>query len=148
MNGNGELVTIEKYWKQWSDPRLIILVLNNSDLNQVTWEQRVMNGDPKYTSSQVLPEFRYAAYAESLGLKGIRLDNPEDAASAWKEALSADRPVVIEARTDPEVPPLPPHITLTQARHFMGSLAGDPARGRMFTQSVKDMVESFVPHHS
>ncbi|HEY3856734.1 MAG TPA: thiamine pyrophosphate-requiring protein [Verrucomicrobiae bacterium] len=148
MNGNGELVTIEKYWKQWSDPRLIILVLNNGDLNQVTWEQRVMNGDAKYEASQELPEFRYAAYAESLGLKGIRLDNPEDVASAWREALTSDRPAVIEAKTDPEVPPLPPHITLTQARHFMGSLAGDPARGRMFTQAVKDMVESFVPHHS
>ena len=148
MNGNGELVTIEKYWKQWSDPRLIILVLNNSDLNQVTWEQRVLSGDPKYAASQELPAFRYAAYAESLGLKGIRLDKPKDVASAWKEALTADRPVVIEARTDPEVPPLPPHITLTQARHFMGALASDPARGRMLTQSVKDMVESFVPHRS
>ena len=148
MNGNGELVTIEKYWKQWSDPRLIILVLNNSDLNQVTWEQRVLSGDARYEASQELPEFRYAAYAESLGFKGIRLDKPEDAASAWKEALAADRPVVLEAQTDPEVPPLPPHITLTQARHFMGSLASDPARGRMLAQSVKDMVESFVPHHS
>ena len=148
MNGNGEMVTSEKYWKQWSDPRLIILVLNNSDLNQVTWEQRVMNGDPKYASSQKLPEFRYAAYAESLGLKGIRLDKPENVLSAWTEALTADRPVVIEARTDPEVPPLPPHITLTQARHFMGSLAGDPARGHMLRQSIKDMVESLVPHHS
>jgi pyruvate dehydrogenase (quinone) len=107
-----------------------------------------MNGDAKYIASQELPAFRYAAYAESLGLKGIRLDKPEDVASAWKEALSADRPVVIEARTDPEVPPLPPHITLTQARHFMGALASDPARGRMLTQSVKDMVESFVPHRS
>ncbi|HEY3861545.1 MAG TPA: thiamine pyrophosphate-requiring protein [Verrucomicrobiae bacterium] len=148
MNGNGELVTIEKYWKQWSDPRLIILVLNNGDLNQVTWEQRVMNGDAKYISSQELPEFRYAAYAESLGLKGIRLDKPENASAAWKEALAADRPVVIEARTDPEVPPLPPHITLTQARHFMGALASDPARGRMLSQSIKDMAESLLPHHS
>jgi pyruvate dehydrogenase (quinone) len=148
MNGNGELVTIEKYWKQWSDPRLIILVLNNGDLNQVTWEQRVMNGDSKYAASQELPEFRYASYAESLGLKGIRMDKPEDVASAWKEALAADRPVVIDARTDPEVPPLPPHITVTQARHFMGSLASDPARGPMLRQSMKDMVESLAPHHS
>lgn len=148
MNGNGEMVTIEKYWKQWSDPRLIILVLHNSDLNMVTWEQRVLNGDPKYVASQELPEFRYADYAESLGLKGIRLDKPENVTEAWKEALAADRPAVIDARTDPEVPPLPPHITLTQARHFMGSLAGDPRRGRMLQQSVKDMVESFVPRHS
>lgn len=148
MNGNGELITIEKYWKQWSDPRLIILVLNNGDLNQVTWEQRVLSGDARYAASQELPNFPYAAYAESLGLKGIRLDSPDNVVSVWKEALSADRPVVIEARTDPEVPPLPPHITLTQARHFWGSLVRDPARGRMLKQAVKDMVESFVPHHS
>lgn len=148
MSGNGEMITIEKYWRQWSDPRLIILVLNNSDLNQVTWEQRVLSGDPKYAASQELPSFPYAAYAESLGLKGIRMDNQENVSFAWKEALSADRPVVIDARTDPEVPPLPPHITLTQARHFMGSLARDPARGRMLRQSLKDMVESVLPHHS
>ncbi len=147
MNGNGELVTIEKYWKQWKDPRLIILVLNNSDLNQVTWEQRVLSGDPKYTASQELPSFPYAAYAESLGLKGIRLDSPACVAAAWEEALAADRPVVIEARTDPEVPPLPPHITFKQARHFMGSvLHGDPKSGSMIRQSVKDMVESYLPH--
>jgi pyruvate dehydrogenase (quinone) len=107
-----------------------------------------MNGDPKYAASQELPEFRYAAYAESLGLKGIRLDNPKEVASAWREALAADRPVLIDALTDPEVPPLPPHITLTQARHFMGALAGDPARGRILKQSIKDMVENFLPHHS
>jgi pyruvate dehydrogenase (quinone) len=146
MNGNSELVTIEKYWKQWSDPRLIVLVLNNSDLNMVTWEQRVMVGDPKYAASQELPEFRYAMYAESLGLKGIRLDRPEDITSAWKEALASDRPVLIDAKTDPEVPPLPPHITLTQARHFMGALAGDPARGHILKQSIKDMVGSLVHH--
>lgn len=148
MNGNGELVTIEKYWKQWSDPRLIILVLNNSDLNQVTWEQRVMMGDPKYVASQDLPGFSYADYAESLGLKGIRLNKPEDVGDAWRTALAADRPVVIDAKTDPEVPPLPPHITFKQARHFLSSLTGDPARGRMFRQSFKDMVESYLPHRS
>lgn len=147
MNGNGELVTIEKYWKKWVDPRLIILVLNNHDLNQVTWEQRVLAGDPKYLRTQELPSFPYATYAESLGLKGIRLDKAEDAAAAWDEALAADRPVVLEALTDPEVPPLPPHITFAQARHFMGSVVGgDPARGRMIKQSVKDMVEEFLPH--
>ena len=148
MNGNSELLTIEKYWKQWSDPRLIILVLNNGDLNMVTWEQRVLSGNSKYATSQELPEFRYAAYAESLGLKGIRLHDPDDVASAWKEALASDRPVVIDALTDPEVPPLPPHITMTQARHFLGSLVSDPARGRMLKQSLKDMAESFLPHRS
>ncbi|HEU5396699.1 MAG TPA: thiamine pyrophosphate-dependent enzyme, partial [Verrucomicrobiae bacterium] len=147
MNGASELVTIEKYWRRWSDPRLIILVLNNHDLNQVTWEQRVLSGDPKYEASQSLPEFPYALYAEMLGLKGIRLNRPEAVAKTWDEALSANCPVVIDAHTDPEVPPLPPHITFQQARHFISSmLHGDPDRGHMVRQSFKDAIESYLPH--
>lgn len=147
MNGTGELVTIAKYWKKWKDPRLIVLVLNNRDLNQVTWEQRVLTGDPKFEASQELPEFRYAAHAEMLGLKGIALDDPDSVAEAWVEALKADRPVVIDAHTDPEVPPLPPHITLKQARHFMSAMIhGDPARGHVIQQSFKDGIESYLPH--
>jgi pyruvate dehydrogenase (quinone) len=147
MNGNSELVTIEKYWKQWRDPRFIVLVLNNSDLNMVTWEERVLAGDPKFVTSQELPSFPYAGYAESLGLKGIRLDHPDNVAAVWEEALSADRPVVIDAHTDPEVPPLPPHITLQQARHLMKSvLHGDPNRKHLIAQSFKDVVESYLPH--
>lgn len=145
MNGNNELVTIAQYWKKWSDPRLIILVLANRDLNQVTWEQRVMSGDAKFTPSQDVPDFKFASYAEMLGLKGIRVDRPEQVGSAWDEALSASRPVVIEAITDPEVPTLPPHITLTQAMHFGKSLLIDRARVSMFRGAIKDMISSFTP---
>lgn len=147
MNGAGELVTIAKYWKRWKDPRLIVLVLNNRDLNQVTWEQRVLSGDPKFEVSQNLPEFPFATYAEMLELKGIRLDRPEAIATAWLDALKADRPVVIDAHTDPEVPPLPPHITMQQARHFMSAMIhGDPDRGHVLLQSFKDGIESYLPH--
>ena len=147
MNGNSELVTIEKYWKQWRDPRFIVLVLNNNDLNMVTWEERVLAGDPKFVTSQELPPFPYAAYAESLGLKGIRLDDPNKVAAVWEEALNADRPVIIDAHTDPEVPPLPPHITLQEARNLAKSvLHGDPNRGHLIAQSFKDVVENFLPH--
>ena len=147
MNGLAELVTIAKYWKRWKDPRLIILVLNNRDLNQVTWEQRVLSGDPKFEASQNLPEFPFATYAEMLGLKGIRLDRPEAVATAWLDALKSDRPVVIDAYTDPEVPPLPPHITVKQARHFMSAMIhGDPERGHAIRQSFKDGIESYLPH--
>jgi len=147
MNGLAELVTIAKYWKRWKDPRLIILVLNNRDLNQVTWEQRVLSGDPKFEASQNLPEFPFATYAEMLGLKGIRLDRPEAVATAWLDALKSDRPVVIDAYTDPEVPPLPPHITVKQARHFISAMIhGDPERGHAIRQSFKDGIESYLPH--
>jgi pyruvate dehydrogenase (quinone) len=143
MNGMNEMLTISKYWKEWSNPRVIVCVLNNRDLNQVTWEQRAMEGDAKFQASQVLPDFGYAAFAESLGLKGIRVDDPERLGRAWDDALSADRPVLLECITDPEVPPLPPHITLEQARMFMSSIIKDPSRGAMLKQSIKEMVDSF-----
>jgi pyruvate dehydrogenase (quinone) len=147
MNGINGLITIEKYWRQWSDPRLIIMVLDNRDLNQVTWEQRAFAGDPKFMGSQELPEFPYARYAELLGFTGIVMRKPEDVGAGWDEALAADRPVLIEAHTDPEVPPLPPHITFEQAKAYAQSMVkGDPGGWHMVKQSVKDLVESYVPH--
>jgi pyruvate dehydrogenase (quinone) len=136
------LITVAKYWREWSDPRLIVCVLNNRDLNMVTWEERVMAGDAKFDDSQVVPPFPYAGYAESLGLKGIRVDTPDSIASAWDEALSADRPCLVEFVTDPEVPPLPPHITPDQATKFVKSLLHDPHRGRMLKQSMLEMLDS------
>jgi len=149
MNGINELITVSKYWKEWSDPRLIVLVLNNRDLNQVTWEQRAMSGDPKFEGSQSLPDFPYARYAESLGLHGIRIDRPDAIGDAWDQALAADRPVVVEAITDPNVPPLPPHITLEQARNFTSSIwAGDASALGFIKQTIKDAAESVLPHKS
>jgi pyruvate dehydrogenase (quinone) len=144
MNGINELITIAKYRHQWSDQRLIVMVLNNRDLNQVTWEQRAMEGNPKFEGSQDLPDFPYARYAELLGLKGIRVDRPEQVGSAWDEALAADRPVVFEAITDPEVPPLPPHITIEQAKALTSALmAGDPNAGQIIRQSFRQKVGEF-----
>ena len=147
MNGLNACITVAKYWKEWSDPRWITLVLNNRDLNQVTWEQRIMTGDIKFEASQELPDFPYATFAESIGLRGIRVDKPDDLASAWDRALGSDRPVVLEAITDPDVPTLPPHITLQQAKNFTETLLkGDPDEGGIVKQAVKGMVESLIPH--
>jgi pyruvate dehydrogenase (quinone) len=146
MNGINELITIAKYRDRWPDQRLIVMVLNNRDLNQVTWEQRAMSGDPKFEGSQDVPDFPYARYAELLGLKGIRVDRPEQVASAWEEALASDRPVVYEAVTDPEVPPLPPHITLEQAKALSSALlAGDPSSAEIIKQSFKQKAQEFLP---
>ncbi len=146
MNGINELITIAKYRDRWPDQRLVILVLNNRDLNQVTWEQRAMAGDPKFEGSQDLPDFPYASYAEMLGLKGIRVDSPDAVGPAWDEALAADRPVIYEAVTDPEVPPLPPHITIEQAKALTSALmAGDEHAGRIVRQSFKQKIEEFLP---
>jgi pyruvate dehydrogenase (quinone) len=144
MNGINELITIAKYRERWSDQRLIVMVLNNRDLNQVTWEQRAMEGNPKFEGSQDLPDFPYAAYAEMLGLRGIRVDDPNQVGPAWDEALSADRPVVFEAVTDPEVPPLPPHITIEQAKALSSALlSGDPNAGQIIRQSFRQKVGEF-----
>jgi pyruvate dehydrogenase (quinone) len=146
MNGNSELVTVAKYWQRWQDPRLIVMVLNNRDLNQVTWEQRAQAGDPKFEGSQSLPDFPYARYAELIGLRGIRVDTPEAIGEAWDQALSADRPVVLEAYTDPAVPPLPPHIKFEQARAYFSALVkGDPEALDIIRASIKDLAQGVLP---
>lgn len=147
MNGLNEMITISKYWRSWSNPRLIVLVLNNRDLNQVTWEERVQMGAGKTESTQSIPDFPYHKYAELLGLKGIFVKDPEKVGAAWDEALSADRPVILEAYTDPNVPPLPPHITLKDARNFMVSLTDEPERGSVIINSAKELVAGVLPGH-
>lgn len=147
MLGNDGLVTISRDWKKWSNPNLIVCVLNNLDLNQVTWEQRVMNGDPKFEASQNIPPMSYAKFADILGLEGIELFDPGQIGPAWEQALSADKPVVIDAHTDPEVPPLPPHITFEQAKGFMFSMfEGDPNVKGMIKQSAKEMISTLLAH--
>ncbi len=127
MNGMAELITAAKYFDRWSDPRLIVLVLNNSDLNQVTWEQRALSGDPKNPATQTIPDVRYADFAKLIGLDGIRIESPDEIAGAWDTAFSADRPFVIDAVVDPDVPPLPPHVTVSEARSLLHALrGGDP----------------------
>src|SRR5438067_8535815 len=116
MNGTNELITAAKYYSRWSDPRLVVLVLNNGDLNQVTWEQRALEGDPQNPDTQRIPQLDYARYAELIGLRGVRVESPDEIDAAWDEAFSADRPCVVDAVCDPSVPPLPPHIRADQAK--------------------------------
>jgi pyruvate dehydrogenase (quinone) len=145
MNGLAELITIAKYRERWPDQRLIILVLNNRDLNQVTWEQRAMSGDPKFEGSQDVPDVPYARWAEMLGLNGIRTEDPDEVGDCWEQALAGDRPTVLEVVTDPEVPPLPPHITLEQAKSFASSvLKGDPGAKDMIRQSLRQTLAGAV----
>ncbi len=145
MLGINALIDIAYRYESWSNKQLVVVVLNNRDLNQVTWEQRVLSGDPKLEASQTLPDFPYARYAELLGLRGIRVDSPDQVASAWDEAFSSDRPVVYEAVTDPEYPPLPPHIKLTQAQHLAKAiLKGEPNTAQIVKESAKGKFHEFV----
>jgi len=148
MNNMAELITVAKYWQQWADPRWICMVLNNEDLNQVTWEQRVMEGDPKFDASQQVPNVPYHRFAELIGLKGIYVSEPDQIAPAWEEALASNRPVVLEVKSDPEVPPLPPHVTLEQARHFAHPLLkGDPREAGVIAGTAKQVLASVLPGH-
>ena len=146
MNGNSELVTIADYWRRWSDPRLVIVVLNNRDLNMVTWEQRVLAGDPKFDAAQHVPDFPYARYAEMVGLQGIRVEHPDQIAPALEIALSASKPTLIEAYVDANVPPLPPHFTLQQAKAFTESMAkGDSDRRGVLRQAFAQVMDAIAP---
>jgi pyruvate dehydrogenase (quinone) len=142
MNGMNELLTVKRYHERWPDQRLVICVFNNQDLNQVTWEQRVLSGDPKYPGTQWLPDFPYARYAELAGFKGIYCEKGDEVGDAWAEALSADRPVVLEVRVDPEVPPLPPHIRMEQAKKMAEAMVkGDPERMGVMEKSLLGKLE-------
>jgi pyruvate dehydrogenase (quinone) len=146
MNGMNELLTVAKYRHLWPDQRLVVCVFNNQDLNQVTWEQRVLAGDPKYEGSQAIPDFHAARFAELLGLRGIKVDDPEALGSAWDEALASDRPTVIEVVVDPDIPPLPPHITFEQATAMASAMMkGDPDGMDVMTKSLRGKLQEFLP---
>jgi pyruvate dehydrogenase (quinone) len=144
MLGINALIDVATYANRWTPP-LVVLVLNNGDLNQVTWEQRVLAGEPKLETSQNLPPFDYAAYARQIGLEGIRVEQPGDVGAAWDRALAADRPVVLDVVTDPEVPPLPPHIRMEHAKGLASALMhGDPEAGRVVRQSLREKLKDLV----
>src|SRR5579883_3440985 len=146
MNNMAELITVAKYWREWSNPRWICGVFNNEDLNQVTWEQRVMEGNPKFEASQDILAVPYHKFAELIALKGIYVEDPKQVGAAWEEALAADRPVVVEFKTDPEVPPLPPHITLKQAKAFASTLLeGDPSERSVIRGTARELLASVLP---
>jgi len=146
MNGMNELLTIAKYRHRWPDQRLVVCVFNNQDLNQVTWEQRVLAGDPKFEASQKIPDFHAARYAELLGLHGIKVDDPEAIGPAWDEALASDRPTLIEVVVDPDIAPLPPHITFEQATAMASAMMkGDPDGMDVMTKSLRGKLQEFLP---
>ncbi len=146
MGGMAELLTAAKYFHTWKDPRMVILVLNNEDLNQVTWEQRVMEGDPRFDASQQLPYMPFHEYARLIGLGSVKVDRASQIDDAMAQAFSADRPFVIDAMTDPEEPPLPPHITFKQAEDFTKSFVAEPSAGLAgVVNAMREKVDEFVP---
>jgi len=146
MNNMAELITVQKYWKSWANPAWVVCVFNNEDLNQVTWEQRVMEGDPKFDASQQIPNVPYHRFAELIGLRGIYVDDPARLGAAWEEALASDRPVVLEVKTDPEVPPLPAHISFGQAVKFSEALLkGDPREEGVILGTARQALSSILP---
>jgi pyruvate dehydrogenase (quinone) len=148
MNGMAELITIAHYWQQWADPRLVVAVLHNNDLNQVTWEMRAMEGAPKFAESQTLPDVDFAAFARSLGLAGVNIEDPDAIGPAWDAAFAASRPTVLDIRCDPNVPPIPPHATFEQVKATAGAvLHGDEDAWGFVKQGVKQKVQQYLPGH-
>jgi pyruvate dehydrogenase (quinone) len=146
MNGISAMVTVAHHWRKWRDPRFVVMVLSNSDLNMVTWEQRGTEGDPKFEDSQDLPPFAYGEYAKLLGLCGIRVDRPQTVGLAWDEALSADRPTLLEMVTDPNIPPVPPHVSSKQVRHYARALLHrDPQALEVVKATAKEWWDSIKP---
>jgi pyruvate dehydrogenase (quinone) len=146
MNNMAELITIAKYWQRWTNPTCVVCVFNNEDLNQVTWEQRILQGDPKFEATQRIPDVPYHQFATLLGLKGIFCNEPDKVTAAWEEALASERPCVIEFKTDPEVPPLPPHITFEQARKFASTtFKGDPNETGMLGGVMRQVLSGILP---
>ncbi|HEY7049711.1 MAG TPA: thiamine pyrophosphate-requiring protein [Jatrophihabitantaceae bacterium] len=146
MNGMAELITVARYWQQWPDPRLIVAVLHNNDLNQVTWEMRAMEGSPKFAESQTLPDVDYAAFARSLGLTGVNVNDPDSVGPAWDTALSSGGPTVLDIRCDPDVPPIPPRTTFEQAKATISAvLHRDENAWGVFKQGIKEKVQDYLP---
>jgi pyruvate dehydrogenase (quinone) len=145
MNGMAEMITVKRYWERWSNPTLVVCVFNNQDLNQVTWEQRAMAGDPRFVGSQYIPDVPYAQFAELLGLKGIHCAEPDRMGQCWQEALAADRPVVLEVRVSADVPPVPPHIPWELAKKSATAvLKGDPEGPAIVKQGIKQKVREIT----
>ena len=147
MNGMAELITIKRYWREWDDPRLVVAILHNNDLNQVTWEMRAMAGAPKFVESQAVPDVDYAGFAAGLGLNALAVKDPEELADAWRNALSADRPTVLDVYTDPDMPPIPPHATWDQFKSATAAvLGGEEDRAGFVKVGLKTKAQEFLPH--
>jgi len=146
MNGMNEMITVKRYLDRLSGPApFVFCVFNNQDLNQVTWEQRAMGGDPKFMGSQYIPDVPYAEYAKLVGLNGIYCESPDGVGQAWDQALASERPVVLEFKVDNQIPPIPPHIMWPQAKKTAKAALSDPEKAgigvRGFRQKLVDFYE-------
>ncbi len=147
MNGMNEMITVKRYLKELSgSPPFVFCVFNNQDLNQVTWEQRAMAGDPKFEGSQYLPDIPYAKYAELVGLKGVYCDKPKKVGEAWDEALASDRPVVLEFVVDPDIAPIPPHIKAEQGKKAAKAMVSDPDKVGIAKRGVRQKLTEYAEH--
>ncbi len=141
MNGMAELLTLRHY-----NIRCVVCVFHNNDLNQVTWELRAMGGSPKFEASQELPEVSYAAYARSIGLQGIEIDDPEQLDAAWETALASPGTTVLDVRCDPNVPPIPPHATFDQIKDMTEAvLRGDPDAWEVLRRGLQTKIQELLP---
>jgi pyruvate dehydrogenase (quinone) len=149
MNGLAELLTVARYADRWADRRLVVCVLHNNDLNQVTWELRAMGGAPKFEPAQVLPDVSYADFARGIGLDAVTVRSPDELGPAWDRMLTSDRPGLLDVYCDPEVPPIPPHATLDEAVSMVEAvLKGDPSALHLVVEGAKTKLQEMLPGRS
>ena len=149
MLGMNELLTVKRYLPELCgrNRTLIFAVLVNEDLNQVSYEQRVLAADPKNPETQTLPYVPAAGFAELLGFEGIKVTRPEDVGPAWDRALAADKPVLLEFVTDPQIPPLPPHVRPAQLKKTATALLkGDEDAVGIATKGFKGKLAEVKEH--
>ena len=141
MLGMNELITIKKYMKEWDNPQLIIMVLHNDDLTQVSWEMRAEDANPVWSTSQDVESVDYAGWAELLGFTGIRVTTDDEVEAAWDTAFANRGITLIDAYTSKNVPPLPPHITLEYAKNTAEALLkGDPDELNVMRDGAKALL--------
>ncbi|MCP2030363.1 pyruvate dehydrogenase (quinone) [Okibacterium sp. HSC-33S16] len=145
MTGLAELVTVAAHWQEWSDPRYVVAVFDNRDLAEVSWEQREMEGAPRFEASQTLPSVPYEEYARLLGLEGVRVSRTEELNAGWQRAWSSDRPCVLSIRTDPATPMLPPLAAASEKVDQMRSaLIKESAEGGEQADRARRLLQTYV----
>ena len=149
MLGMNELLTVKRYEQELTarNPTLIVAVLVNKDLNQVSYEQRVLGADPKNPATQTVPYVPAAEMATLFGFQGIKVDRPEDVGPAWDRALAAEGPTLLEFVTDPQIPPLPPHVRAAMLKKTLKALAsGDEDAKGVAIKGFKGKWAEFSEH--
>jgi pyruvate dehydrogenase (quinone) len=92
-----------------------VIVLNNGTLGFVEME---MKASGFLDTGCDLKNPNFAAMAEAMGIKGVRVEQPQNLREALTEALNHDGPALVDVVSARQELVMPPKPTLDQARQF------------------------------